>query len=95
MAQIDFHDDGFRELLNSDGVDALVNLHAHRIAAGANAVPSTTNPPHDRPYYKVEDPREALLPVAFNGDRARRRVVTDGARAAAHEAKTHALLRQL
>lgn len=87
MAQIDFHDSGFRELLNSDGVDALVNLHAHRIAAGANAVPSTTNPPHDQAYYKVED--------GSDGDRSRRRVVTDGARAAAHEAKTHALLRQL
>lgn len=87
MAQIDFHDDGFRELLNSDGVQALVNLYAHRIAAGANSMPSTTAPAHDQPYYKVEDPAD--------GDRARRRVVSDGARAAAHEVKTHALLRQL
>ncbi|MEC4616197.1 hypothetical protein [Tsukamurella tyrosinosolvens] len=87
MAAIDFHSEGFRELLTSEGVDALVNLHAHRIAAGANATPSTTNPPHDRPYYTVEE--------ASDGDRARRRVASDGARAAAHEAKTHALLRQL
>lgn len=87
MATFDFYDEGFKELLNSDGVEALVNLHAHRIAAGANSTPSTTNPPHGRPYYTVEE--------ASDGDRARRRVVSDGARAAAHEAKTHALLRQL
>lgn len=87
MAVIDFHDEGFRELLTSAGAEGLVSVHAHRIAAGANATPSTTNPPHGRPYYTVEE--------ASDGDRARRRVVSDGARAAAHEAKTHALLRQL
>lgn len=93
--RIDFHEDGFRELLNSDGVQAVVNYHAHTIAGSANAVPSTTEPAHDQPYYEVEDPAEVLLPIAFNGDRARRRVVSDGARAAAHEAKTHALLRAI
>lgn len=85
--RIKFNEAGFRELLTSAGAQALVDEHAQRMASGANAVPSTTQPAHQGPYYEVEN--------GSDGDRARRRVVTTDARAAAHEVKTHALLRQL
>lgn len=85
--RIQFNEAGFRELLTGAGAQGLVEEQADRMAAGANAVPSTTQPAHTGPYYQVED--------GSDGDRARRRVVTTDARAAAHEAKTHALLRQL
>lgn len=85
--KVKFNEAGFRELLTGAAAQGLVEGQAQRMAAGANAVPSTTKPAHQGPYYKVED--------GSDGKRARRRVVTTDARAAAHEAKTHALLRQL
>lgn len=85
--RIKFHEAGFRELLTSAGAEALVQAEAERLAASANAVGSTTSPAHTLPYYVVED--------ASDDDRARRRVVTDGPRAAAHEARTQALERGL
>lgn len=83
--RIKFNEAGFRALLTGSGAQGLVEEQAVRVAAAANSAPSTTSPAHDRPYYTVED--------GSDSDRARRRVVTDGARAAAHEAKTQALLR--
>lgn len=85
--RIKFNEAGFRELMTSLAMQQRLDEHAKWIAAGANRVPSTTRPPHEGPYYEVEN--------GSDGDRARRRVVTTDARAAAHEAKTHALLRQL
>lgn len=85
--RVKFSEAGFRALLTGAGSQGLVEEHAERVAAAANAVPSTTSPAHDQPYYKIEDGSDAK--------RARRRVVSDGARAAVHEAKTQALLRAL
>ncbi|MCC9182569.1 hypothetical protein [Mycolicibacterium mageritense] len=76
---------GFRELLTGAAAQSLLDEQAERVASEANSVPSTTNPPHDEPYYRIEDGSDA--------DRARRRIIADGARAMAHEAKTQALLR--
>lgn len=85
--RIKFNEAGFRALLTGAGAQSLVEEHAERVAAAANAVPSTTQPAHVGDYYEAKD--------ASDGDRARRRVVTTDDRAAAHEAKTHALLRAL
>lgn len=84
---IKFNNAGFRELLTSAASESLVDKHAQELAAEANAVPSTTSPAHDKPYYAVTK--------ASDSKRARRRVQADGARAMAHEAKTQALLRAL
>lgn len=85
--RIKWNEAGFRELLTSAGANALVEEHADRMAASANAVASTTEPAATEPYYEVED--------GSDGKRARRRVRTTSARAAKHEAKTQALQKSL
>lgn len=85
--RITFNKSGFDSLLTSPGAQQLLEEHTEHVAERANSIPSTTSPAHDAPYYKVED--------GSDGKRARRRVVTDGPRAAAHEAKTQALLRAI
>lgn len=81
--RIEWNEAGFDQLLTSPAAQALVDQHAEALADRANSVPSTTSPPATEPYYEVEDTSDE--------HRARRRVQTTGARAAAHEAKTHAL----
>jgi len=85
--RIAFNPAGFNELLTSAGAETLVDGHAQRMAAAANAVPSTTEPAATEPYYEVVE--------ASDGKRARRRIRTTGPRASKHEAKTQALLRSL
>lgn len=85
--RISFNSKGFDELLTSAGAHALVTSHADDMAGRANAVPSTTAPAATEPYYEIEDGSDA--------HRARVRIVTASPRAAAHEAKTHALQRNL
>lgn len=85
--RIDWNDAGFDALLTSGQAQALVAKHADAIADAANAVPSTTSPASEEPYYVVED--------ASDEHRARARVQTNGPRAANHEAKTQALQQAL
>lgn len=84
--RIEFHEAGFKELLTSAGVKALVEKHANEIAARANSVASTTDPEATEPYYEVED---------ATTDRARFRVATAQGeqlkRNVRHESKTSAL----
>lgn len=88
--RIVFHEAGFRELLTSAPVKALVKEHAEAIAERANAVPSTTSPAAPEPYYEVED---------GTTDRARYRVATAQGeqlkRNVRHEAKTQALQKSI
>lgn len=65
--------------------DAEVKAKAEKLAAEANAIPSTTSPAATEPYYEVVD--------ASDKHRPRYRVITASERAVRHEAKTHALLR--
>lgn len=81
--RLEWNDAGFDELLTSPAAHALVDQQADAIAGRANAVSSTTSPPADEPYYEVVDGSDER--------RARRYIRTTGARAARHEAKTHAL----
>ena len=83
--RIDFHEEGFREILTSEGANGLVEAEAVAIAARANAVPSTTEPAHVGPYYDVQD--------SSSKSRARRTVIGNSPRSMAHEAKTNALQR--
>ena len=78
---------GFNELRTRAATDALVRNEAEKVAASANAIPSTTTPAATEPYYEVVE----------SGDekRARYRVKTTGLRSSKHEAKTNALLRSL
>lgn len=85
--RIKFHDAGFDALLTGSFAQGLVDEHADPMAERANAVPSTTQPAHDKPYYVVED--------GSDNKRARRRIRADGARAMRHEAKTNALQKAL
>lgn len=85
--RIQFNDAGFRELLTGDYAKSLVKKEAEQLEERANAVPSTTSPAHDKPYYVSED--------GSDGERARYRVRADGARAMRHEAKTNALQKAL
>jgi len=78
---------GFNELRTSAGAKALVREHAEKVAAAANAIPSTTTPAATEPYYEVVESGDAK--------RARDRIKTTGPRASRHEAKTKALLRGL
>ena len=87
MVELKFHSDGFQELLTSDYAKAQLDKQARRIAAAANAVPSTTTPAHDEPYYRTED--------ASNSQRARVQIKTTGPRSVRHEHLTQALLRSL
>lgn len=83
--RIQFNQDAFQELRHS--ADGLVKSHTDDLAAGANAVPSTTEPAATEPYYKVAE--------ASDADRPRYRVHTAGDRAAKHEAKTQALQKNM
>ena len=65
----------------------MAKAKAESIAAAANAIPSTTDPATDEPYYEVFE--------AGDGSRARYRVATASLRAQRHEAKTQALQRAL
>lgn len=85
--KIEFHSDGFRELLTSGYAKKELAKHSKRITARANAVPSTTEPAATEPYYRERD--------ASNSQRARRRIQTTSARAIMHDHKTQALLRNL
>lgn len=76
---------GFNELRTRPATDARVKSEAEKVAASANAIPSTTSPAATEPYYEVVDSGSEI--------RARYRVKTTGARASKHEAKTKALLR--
>ena len=78
---------GFDQLRTSGQAQSEVKERAERIAAAANAIPSTTSPAATEPYYETYE--------AGDESRARYRVVTTGPRAARHEAKTKALLRGL
>lgn len=49
--KVKFNEAGFRELLTGAAAQGLVEGQAQRMAAGANAVPSTTKPAHQGPYY--------------------------------------------
>lgn len=83
--RIEFNDSAFRELRHSAA--GLVKSHADDLAAGANSVPSTTEPEATEPYYKVWE--------ASDEERPRYRVATTGDRAAKHEAKTQALQKNM
>jgi hypothetical protein len=85
--KITFNDAGFNELLTGAYAQGLLDEHTVPMAERANAVPSTTEPAHDKPYYEIDD--------TSDGKRARRRIYAAGARASAHEAKTNALQRAL
>lgn len=85
--RIRFNPDGFRELLTSPAVTAMLEDHADRVAERANAIPSTTEPAATEPYYEVQE--------ASDGERARFRVRAASRRAVRHEAKTQALLKGL
>lgn len=89
--KVTINEAGFRELLTSNATDDLVRGHAERMAADANAVPSTTDPESDLSYYEVEDGSDA--------ERARYRVHTaygiNSTRAVRHEARTQALQKSL
>jgi molybdopterin/thiamine biosynthesis adenylyltransferase len=85
--RLKFNKDGFRELRTSAGAKALVEAEAEKLAARANAVPSTTNPEAAEPYYEVQD--------GTDNERARYRVRTNSRRSARHEAKTQALQKGL
>ena len=85
--KIRFNNRGFDELRTSAGAQALVREHADKLAAAANAIPSTTTPAATEPYYEAHE--------AGDSHRARYRVATTSIRASRHEAKTHALLRGL
>lgn len=78
---------GFQELLTGDAAQSILDEPAKRIVDKANAVPSTTSPAYDQPYYEVTD--------ASDAERARRRIIGTGARSMAHEAKTQALLKAI
>jgi hypothetical protein len=88
--RIQFHEAGFRELLTSGPVKALVEKEADKIAEKANAVASTTDPAAEDPYYEVQD---------GTTDRARYRVATAQGpqlkRNVRHEAKTQALQKSI
>lgn len=83
MARIEINEAGFDALRTSVPVKNLVERHASELAARANAVPSTTDPAADEPYYAVED--------TTDGRRARYRIHTTGDRSVKHETKTQAL----
>lgn len=85
--RIEFNAAGFRELLTSAAAEQLLRSHAERIAATANAVPSTTEPAAIEDYYEIED--------GSDNNRARLRIRAASRRAVRHEAKTQALLRVL
>lgn len=85
--RIDWNEPGFDLLLTSPGARELVLNPATTLGLAANTVPSRTSPPATEPYYEVED--------GTDSHRARYRVRTTGARAEAHEAKTHALQKAL
>ncbi|MCB1287420.1 MAG: hypothetical protein KDB47_06935 [Mycobacterium sp.] len=87
MARIVFNPAGFRELLTSPEVTGMLKEHADSLAERANAVPSTTSPAANEPYYHVYE--------ASDEQRARFRVASRGLRAARHEAKTQALQKGL
>lgn len=76
---------GFNELRTRSSVDAWAKDEAEKLAAAANAIPSTTLPAATEPYYEVVE--------AGGETRARYRVKTTGLRASRHEAKTKALYR--
>ena len=84
---IEFNSRGFQELLTSAAANAALDHHADEITEQANAVPSTTSPAAEEPYYKAYE--------AGDENRARRRIVTVGQRAIRHEAKTNALQRSI
>jgi hypothetical protein len=79
------NDAGFDQLRLSAGSQALVREAAEKVEAAANAIPSTTSPAAEEPYYSS---REDNTP-----SRARYLVGTTGIRASRHEARTKALLR--
>ena len=78
---------GFDQLRTSGQAQSEVKERADRIAAAANAIPSTTDPAATEPYYKSYE--------AGDENRARYRVATTSIRASRHEAKTFALQRGL
>lgn len=78
---------GFDALRTSAAADALVREKAEKVAAAANAIPSTTSPAATEPYYEVEE--------AGDNRRSRYRVRTTGLRSSRHEAKTQALQKGL
>ena len=81
------NDAGFNALRTSAWADGLVKAKAEAIEAAANAIPPTTSPPPEEPYYETKE--------AGDAKRARYRVVTANVRAQRHEAKTFALNRAL
>lgn len=85
--KITFNNAGFDALRTSPAAQALAKEHAEKIAAAANAIPSTTTPAATEPYYETHE--------AGDEHRARYRIATTGARASRHEVKTQALLRGL
>ena len=86
MANIKFNPAAFEAILTSSTVKAKVKGLAEEMADAANAVPPTTSPAPNEPYYEVQD---------GTTDRARYRVRTTGRRAVRHEAKTQALQSRL
>lgn len=85
--KIEFHSEGFRELLRSGAARKLLAEKAAPITQQANAVPSTTEPAATDPYYRTRD--------VTDNQRAKRRIETTGPRSVRHEHKTQALLRQI
>jgi hypothetical protein len=77
------NDAGFNAIRKAAEFDSWAKREAEAIAAAANAIPSTTDPATDEPYYEVFE--------AGDGSRARYRVATTSLRAQRHEARTLAL----
>ncbi len=81
------NDAGFNAIRKAAEFDSWAKREAEAIAAAANAIPSTTDPATDEPYYEVFE--------AGDGARARYRVATASLRAQRHEMRTQALQRAL
>ena len=81
--KFEWNDAGFAELRTSAGAKALIQKHAKKVADAANAIPPTTDEPHDGDYFAAHD--------ASDAKRARARVTTTDVRSMRHEARTQAL----
>jgi hypothetical protein len=77
------NDAGFNAIRKQAQFANMAKSKAESIAAAANAIPSTTDPATEEPYYEVFE--------AGDGSRARYRVATASLRAQRHEARTLAL----
>jgi len=81
------NDAGFNAIRKQAQFANMAKSKAEAIAAAANAIPSTTDPATEEPYYEVFE--------AGDGARARYRVATASLRAQRHEMRTQALQRAL